>query len=60
MLYFCPQPPPIVQQFCNVIDCKPGWKKGSWSKVNKMIFIFIPTKQSRQFKKCEENIQLLI
>ena len=37
LMFFCPQPPPIVQQFCNVIDCKPGWKKGSWSKVNNMI-----------------------
>ena len=30
---FCPQPPPITQQFCHVVDCKPTWKIGPWSKV---------------------------
>lgn len=31
---FCPQPPPITQQFCNVIDCPVKWSTGSWSKVS--------------------------
>ena len=30
---FCPQPPPITQQFCSVVDCPVEWKTGPWSKV---------------------------
>ena len=30
---FCPQPPPITQQFCSVVDCPVMWKTGPWSKV---------------------------
>ena len=30
---FCPQPPPITQQFCSVVDCPVKWKTGPWSKV---------------------------
>ena len=29
----CPQPPPISQQFCNVIDCPVQWNTGEWTKV---------------------------
>jgi hypothetical protein len=31
---FCPQPPPITQQFCNVVDCKPKWNVTPWTKVS--------------------------
>ena len=30
---FCPQPPPITQQFCNVVDCSPKWSVTPWEKV---------------------------
>ena len=30
----CPQPPPIKQQFCNIVDCPVKWYAGTWSKVN--------------------------
>lgn len=30
---FCPQPPPIKQQFCNVVDCQIKWKVTPWTKV---------------------------
>ena len=29
----CPQPPPIKQQFCNIVDCPVKWYAGTWSKV---------------------------
>ena len=30
---FCPQPPPINQQFCNIVDCPVKWNTGPWTKV---------------------------
>ena len=36
---FCPQPPPITQQFCSVVDCPVKWKTGTWSKVWNLISI---------------------
>ncbi|XP_059081063.1 protein madd-4-like isoform X2 [Tigriopus californicus] len=32
---FCPQPPPITQQFCNVIDCPINWNASPWTKCSK-------------------------
>jgi hypothetical protein len=29
----CPQPPPITQQFCNVVDCPAQWTTTTWTKV---------------------------
>ncbi|XP_071743859.1 protein madd-4 isoform X1 [Lepeophtheirus salmonis] len=28
----CPQPPPITQQFCNVLDCPIKWTTSDWTK----------------------------
>ena len=30
---FCPQPPPVKEQLCNMIDCPAKWTASDWSKV---------------------------
>ena len=35
----CPQPPPIREQFCNVVDCKPEWKVAPWTDVRKILLM---------------------
>ena len=56
---FCPQPPPITQQFCSVVDCPVMWKTGPWSKVRTVVSHTKIWENFNQIQNYPESVQLI-